>query len=435
MNLSFEDNYQENSSIDKDEYIKSLEISIQLLQREVETLRKKLLEISSNELKDTQNNSSFNYNNDLINRVNSISELITTLNHLFQTNKFFLEWQLLYILNDYSFQLIDVSTKNDKMIEEFDKLLEDGVTDWILSNDEVKFAPSLVDSTDRNPIYNVFVPIQNKGSQSILFFGKTIEDINQVSDDFKNNLKQILNFVCLKIDNIVSSEHISKISNKLEKNSSNKSKSNNPLIKLAISEFEQPISLIDANLNLIENGIGNVNRRTEIIKDNLNIISQLKDKLYNLIDEKQNLNTEFDISEIINDIKFLTNNQLQRDGINLKISSTETFMINFDKKRIESLFTKLILFSVDLMPEGGALVISYEIKKQRTFFKFYYENALLTNEEFEKIKLNIQPEEINNGLFKNLKQILNSIEENNIELDLINDTKTGTTFSLIIEKQ
>jgi hypothetical protein len=76
-------------------------------------------------------------------------------------------------LNDYSFELIDVSTKNDKMMEEFNQLVEDGVTDWILSNDEIKFAPSLIDSTDRNTVFNLFIPIKNKGSQSILFFGKT----------------------------------------------------------------------------------------------------------------------------------------------------------------------------------------------------------------------------------------------------------------------
>lgn len=434
MNLSLEDNYQENSTIDKDEYIKSLEISIQLLQREIETLRKKLIDISSNELKDTQSNSILNSNNDLLNKANSIPELISKLNSVLQNNKIILEWQLLYILNDYSFELIDVSTKNDKMMEEFNQLVEDGVTDWILSNDEIKFAPSLIDSTDRNTVFNIFIPIKNKGSQSILFFGKTIEDINDITDEFKNNLKQIFNFVCLKIDNIISSEHISKISNKLEKNNLNKPKSNNPLIKLAISEIDQPIRLIDANLNFIESGIGNVKRRTEIIKDNLNIINQLRNKLMNLIDDNINNVAEFDVSDFIDDIKFLTNNQLQRDGINLKVTSKNTFSLKFDKKRIESLFTKLILFSADMMPEGGVLSLSYEEKKNYFMFKFYYENALLTNEEFEKIKLNIQPEEINNGLFKNLKQILNSIEENQIEIDLINDTKIGTTFSIIINK-
>lgn len=434
MNLSLDDNYEESLRIEKDEYIKSLEISIQLLQREIEHLRKKLLELSTNEIQNNDS-SSFNFDsNDLINKVSTKSELINVVNKIILSNKLILEWQIFIIDNESKFINLDNSLKNDKMIEELSQLTEDGVTDWVLSNDEVKLAPSLLDSTENRVINNIFVPVLSTGSQTILFFGKTVEEQSNIQEEFKLALKHIMNAIALKLDNIISSEHITDISKQLENSSNNKKSTNNTLFNIALSEFEQPIEIIEANLEFIDKGIGNPTRRSEIIKDNLKFIKVLKDKLIRINSEKQNSNIEFSFNSLIEEIAYITKNQLQRDGISLVVNISKDIIYTADKKEIESLFTYLILFSADLMPDGGNLILSTEKRKSNTSFKFYYENALLTENEYESIINGIQPYDISNNVFNNLNKLITISKRNNFEFSLINDRKLGTSFLLTMKK-
>lgn len=433
MNLSLDDDYEENISIEKDEYIKSLEISVQLLQREIEHLPKKLLELSTNEI---QNNELSNFNfdsNDLINKVSTKAELIKVVNKIISSNKLILEWQIFLIDSDSKFTNLDNSDKNDKMIEELSQLTEDGVTDWVLSDDEVKLAPSLMDSTENRVINNIFVPVLSTGSQNILLFGKSAEEQSNIQEEFKLALKQIMNAIALKLDNIISSEHITDISKQLENSGSNRKSTNSTLLNIALSEFEQPIEIIEANLEFIDKGIGNPARRSEIIKDNLNFIKVLKDKLIRINSEKQNSKIEFSFNALIEEIAFITKNQLQRDGISLIVNISKDIVYTADKKEIESLFTYLILFSADLMPDGGNLILSTEKRKSNTSFKFYYENALLTENEYESIINGTQPYDISNNVFNNMNKLITISKRNNFELSLINDRKLGTSLLLTLK--
>jgi len=433
MNLTLDDDYEENLSIEKDEYIKSLEISVQLLQREIEHLRKKLLEYSTNEIQNSVN-TNFNFDgNNLINKVSSKSELISATNSIISSNKLILEWQIFLINSDSSFTNLDNSVKNDKIIDELSQLTEDGVTDWILSNDEVKLAPSLLDSTESRVINNLFVPVLSTGSQSLLFFGKISEEQSNILEEFKLAIKQVMNAIALKLDNIISSEHITDISKQLENNVVNRKSSNSTLLNIALSEFEQPIEIIEANLEFIDKGIGNPVRRSEIIKDNLNFIKVLKNKLIKINSEKQNSNIEFSFNTLIEEIAFITKNQLQRDGIALNINISKDIIHKADKKEVESLFTYLVLFSADLMPDGGNLVLNSEKRKSNITFKFYYENALLTESEFETIISGTQPEDISNNVFTNMIKLNNLSKRNNFELSLINDRKIGTSLLLTLK--
>ena len=297
MNLTLDDDYEENLSIEKDEYIKSLEISVQLLQREIEHLRKKLLEYSTNEIQNSVN-TNFNFDgNNLINKVSSKSELISATNSIISSNKLILEWQIFLINSDSSFTNLDNSVKNDKIIDELSQLTEDGVTDWILSNDEVKLAPSLLDSTESRVINNLFVPVLSTGSQSLLFFGKISEEQSNILEEFKLAIKQVMNAIALKLDNIISSEHITDISKQLENNVVNRKSSNSTLLNIALSEFEQPIEIIEANLEFIDKGIGNPVRRSEIIKDNLNFIKVLKNKLIKI--NSENITTFSNVPSVL----------------------------------------------------------------------------------------------------------------------------------------
>lgn len=430
MNLSLDDNYEESLRIDKDEYIKSLEISIQLLQREIESLRKKNIQNSSESISDTSDNIIFKNIESLINGANSKSELINILGNILNQNKLVLEWQLFNFIENKDLTPFDSNQTNDKIQNEIIQLEEEGVIDWVLSNLDVKIVPSLYDSTDGRTIYNIFIPM-NIGTQYILFLGKTIHSIDELSDDIKLSFKQLIQAFTLKLDNIISLEHINEISKQLENQKNRKKDNFSELIKIAFSEFDQPIELIESNLDLIDRGIGDTKRRNEIIKENIIYLKNLKSKLRNLLFEKSS-STEFDFKDLLNEISFLTKNQLQRDGINLTISITKNYSYTGDKKILESLFTYLILFSSDLMPDSGNLVVSLQKKKEKFIFKFYYDNALLTNSEFEKINEGVQPENISNSIFNMLKKIISISKENKFNLELINDKKIGSTISVII---
>lgn len=431
MNLSFDDKYEENLSIDKDEYIKSLEISIQLLQKEIESLRKKNYSNSEKSNPDAENKSIHSQKN-LISNSNSKQELFANINSILEESKVIIDWMFFNIDQNSNLTMLDSSNINESMVKELNNLEEDGVIDWVLGDDKIKIAQSLVDSTDGRIVNNVFVPTLNFGTQSILFFGKSTSELSEFTEEIKSTIVQLIQSFTLKLDNIISLEHINEISKQLEIQKKSKKENYSDLIQIALSEFDQPIQLIESNLDLIDKGIGDSKRRNEIIKENIYNLKELKSKLYNLIFSKSTIIGEFSISDLLEEIKFLTRNQLQRDGISFKIDSKENIKFTGDKNNLESILTYLVILSLDLMPDSGNLFLTILKRKKQIIFKFYYDNAVLTKEEFNKIKNNTNTENFRESQLKILKRIISISEKNKYDLDIINDNKLGTTIQLTI---
>lgn len=429
MNFNLEDGIDEIPSLSKDEYISSLEISIQLLQKEIESLKKStnVVLVENNNLNENQN--ILNENLDAITKAKNKIDLINSANKSLENSKLFLEWLFYDLQQKKQLTFTETSKKNSKLLDEINELEENGVLEWVLSNDDVKIAPSLVDSSEDQTINNVFA-FNRINNGVILFFGKISFEAVEFNENYKINLKQFLQSIAFNFDKLTEVDQRNE--NFIYSQTFHNDYNNTDLIKIALNEFDLPIQIIESNIDLIDKGIGDSKKRLEIVNSNIQYIRTLKNKFEGLI-LKDSVRSNFNLNDLIQDIKFLTTNYLHREGVELSMNLSKNYILDSNYKSLENIITLIFLLSTDLMPESGNLVLSTQKRQNKIIIKFYLDNAVFTNSDFEKILYNTKVEELKESALLKLKAIINIANSNGFELEVINDKKIGTTFALKIE--
>lgn len=429
MNFNLEENIDEIPSLSKDEYISSLEISIQLLQKEIENLKKSANVILTENSNLSEKQNILIENIDILINAKNKLDLIDLANKTLENSKLFLEWVFYDLQQKKQLTFTEISKKNSKLLDEINELEENGVLEWVLSNDDVKIAPSLNDSSDEQVINNIFAFSHiNKGI--ILFFGKIGYDPVEFNENYRIQLKQFLQSIAINFDKLTEDEQ--KSENLIDSKTIQNFNNNTDLIRIALSEFDLPIQIIESNIDLLDKGIGDSKKRLEIVNSNIKYIRTLKSKFENLILEDF-AGSEFRLNDLIQDIKFLTTNYLHREGVELSMNLLKNYSLSCDYKSLENIITLIILLSTDLMPESGNLMLSTQKRQNKIIIKFYLDSAVFTNSDFEKILYNTKVEELKESAFLKLKAIINIVNSNNFEIEVINDKKIGTTFALKIK--
>jgi signal transduction histidine kinase len=135
------------------------------------------------------------------------------------------------------------------------------------------------------------------------------------------------------------------------------------------SEFSLPIRVINTNLELLKSGVGDTNIRFEIIKTQLNKISDVIQKLLNLSETYSgNMSVErINVVETIDDVLFFISSQFNRNGIEIskKNVSTEPF-IYCSKPIFEQILMNLLLVLKDNMTDNGRIDINVFDEKRAT---------------------------------------------------------------------
>lgn len=349
---------------DQEDYIHSLEIAVELLQREVDSLRKKLRENPTTEVSNS-------IDKDFINSVASSlygstdeNEVLETLHDLLIDRFNIFESNIFYFNSKgkiYSIIKSSVSGNLDK-IGTF--LEEQGIIDWATSQNDVRIVPNLDITETGKTLYYCIVPINLRGKVVGIYLASTSKKAEEFQKDDLQELKLVAEYSAIAIDNIISSKEIKKMNRRISKYNKQIMRSSQlaSVGELAISYFKEiqdPLNIIEANLDLLDTGV-DLETRIKIIKSKFQSLKQLSSKINELTREQYNPGLmKINLRKLIDEVVLLSSTQMQRDGIRIDNDiEDETIFISANKAQLEQCILNIILFSRDLMPDGGKISIS-----------------------------------------------------------------------------
>ena len=419
----------DDSLIDKDEYIKSLEISVQLLQKEIESLREKLLN-SKTTNSGSKTDSLYSFTHQFITS-NSLEELFEKLNNEIGKQDGIYQASLFHYNSDGFIDTISNSNLDLDLISEVKQLEETGVLDWVYDNQEVKIIPSL--SSTINSKNNLLIyPVEIKGDISTLFVARCSIEHSEMNEDLINFIISIAETTSIITDNIISDKEIKSINKKLNDNKKNISINDySKLVSSISSELVSPIEIIKANLSFIKTGIGDSPKRAEISQTELAKLESLILKLNSLFNDSSIKG--FHLNTILEDIKILTRSQLLREGIKFSyVQDSSNPYISIDPKLFEQIILILLFTSSELIEDGGTIRLSYSFNNENLTISLVDSGLGFTSEEINEIYNEDSPSLLKNKIFNNMKNVISMCKENSISFEIVSDSGLGNGFKLVI---
>lgn len=344
---------------------------------------------------------------------------------------------------DSSHHLVSATANqtNDKLNRYVIHFEENGICDWISENKTASIIPNLDDANDDNTVSSfLIIPLMIR--DSVLGFTISRTNLNplQLEQTVLTSITEQSYYAALAIDNLRSKAEISKMNAKLQNFSKNLS---TPHEATSISEITNSISeeianslkIVNANIALIESGVGNTKQRINTVKQQFELISLLNNKLITISGQTSEQSKEtFSFAEVVEDILLFSNSQLQRDGIIVhKTFEPETILINGVKAKLEQALLNILLFSRDKLEDGGKIEISLYSTRNKRANLIITDNSigLDTSEEstiFEHYLVNPNKQQRINGLYLANK----IIEKHKGKLEVISELGKGITYKVVL---
>lgn len=356
----------EKLAMSQEEYIRTLEVWNQLLQREIENLRHQPRPPVASLQSDTDTES-LEHTARLIQSYSSAEQVIATLQE-YTSRRF--------PVIDGSIFMVDTSTnKLQPSLDGSDEtflytikvnLEEEGIIDWVIRRKKTVVIPNFHTNLAEQRTSYIIVPLFLRGAAVGVFIARTPAS----SSDFKREdiaaLTILAESAAIALDNIRSASEISQMNRRL--NSLNKQMvqsaklaSIGELAGSVAHEINNPLQILLGHIQLLESGVGDAPRRLNIIREQVYRISEITRRLLDfarttpgdMTPEPVNLLT------LAEEVLLFVGSQLRRDGIEVeKISDSPPPLAYGNRSQIEQVLLNLIINARDAMPEGGKLVIA-----------------------------------------------------------------------------
>jgi signal transduction histidine kinase len=429
----------ENSDFKKysDEYIHSLELSLELLQEEVETLRSQ--KIGAQKLITETVSNNLNLYLKKLYASNNYNDLKKSIDEIISNHAKPHEIEL-FILNSKNRIENPIQKAVESNLEAKVKYLEEeGIIDWALHNDFPSIIQDLMLAQQGKSIQIVIIPLKiNQNKIGTLIFN-TSSSKEEFDSHLLDILKLISEFTSIAIDNIKSSmeidlmyKRLSLINKKMIESS--RFASIGELLTSMLRELQQPFLIIESNIKLVENGIGESKRRFEIVNEQLKNINDIYARLTPIltVSATNSKKEKIDAIHLIEETIMIINSQLKREGIELyKDYQADLRLIKCFTSQLSLAIMNMLLFMTGKMPEGGEISIGiYNSLKNQVTISFtdngigMEENEILSLQYPEKLE-NLNIDTIG------LHYISTIIDINNGKIIINSEQNKGTNIKFI----
>ncbi|MBM2813503.1 MAG: two-component sensor histidine kinase [Ignavibacteria bacterium] len=427
----------------RDDYIRTLEMSLQILQREVESLRN--LNKSSESAKTNHQQKKLktikDEASDYFTNCNSDKELHSKFFNLISGPYSILESDIFLFQPDGTLQSVSESDTLESFLETVRHLEEEGIIDFAVERDSPSLLPNLSDDDAEIPTHILLVPFIFRGTAIGIFVGKTNKNPTEINRSELQEIKDLSESAALALDNLRSAREIHDMNNRLALlNSqilhSSKLASIGEIASAIASEISNPIQIIRANINLIGSGLGDVGRRTQIIINQLDKIDEITNRLTDFSDATPSgiQATQVNICTLIDDVLLISASQLQRDGIKVEREyENQSLEIAAFKPQIEQVILSLLLFGRDYMPDGGTISICVVTSGKNKIQVSIADSGTGIDEQLLKNIFNLQ-EISDTGTERksqNLYLVKNIVQQHNGKISVYSEIGKGTTFKII----
>jgi hypothetical protein len=430
-----EDKYSMNT-----EYVKSLEIALQLLQEEVESLRSKvkkgLTNQGNNGVSKDDSQKSFQ---SLLFSCNTGCEIMNFLNE-YLIGKFGISEICIYTYDDKTLltPVCDESGTSDIFEKAVNYLQENGIISWAmkLKSPTILKDPYTPEESDSNYL---FVSLHLKNKQLGALIAKSSESKAELEKSFEE-FAITSELIAVAIKNVISTNILEQTNRKLInlrsqfENQTQMASFGEIAMNMAKESFV-PISIIESNLHLIKTGISEKMKRYEIIELQLDNLKSINNKLisyFKLISDNKNRRSSTNVRIVLDDILSLLSVILMRYGIEYEIAETDSDVeVYWNKADLEQTVFGIVMFCVANMIDGGKISFSYLKSKKSAVINISDNGEALSGyDNFSILDSERRPAHIKQSLisFYTIEQYL---ERNRSKLEFEAIEKKGNTFRLV----
>lgn len=342
----------------REEYIRALELTVRHLSGEVESLRQK-------QPQETYSRQSVGVPagemNHLFAESKTYDDIINVLNERFDKKLEIIESAIFLFTDDKKLAPFVKGASASVLSEPVLSFEEKGICDWAMEKNEPVLVPAPDPDNSLAPGFAI-VPMKIRGlSAGIYFFGTTSK--KEILNKYSTELKSASDAAAIALDNLRSADEILRINRKLsalnkQMISSSRLASVGQLAGTVAGEIENPLNVINANLDLIAAGVGDQERRIQIIREQINKINRITDGLKELTrytPDKKN-ETDTDLALLIQEAVMFTDAQLKREGIIVETEvESQKHIVHGHKAQLEHALMTVMLFQKATMPEGGKI--------------------------------------------------------------------------------
>lgn len=418
----------------QDEYIRTLEKALQLLQREVEHLRdqRRPDDVSAEKYRaNEQTVGLFQY-------ATGAEDVITILRNCLADKLPVNKSMLYYRTPQHSLIAAgtDIEPEVQRAASHFD---EQGVIDWMFGDGAAKVLPDMSNAGGNSIV--LLAPIFLRGAAAGVF----VAIFNATTELSETHLKEAMQYAEAALvawDNIRSAAEISQMNQRLadlnrQMLQSSKLASIGELAGSVAHEINSPLQILLAHLQLLESGVGNPERRLEIIKAQVKRIGEITRRLLDFARSSpiETGNEEVDARQIIDEVLLFVSSQLNRDGIHVVCEiDNPAPLISGSKAHLEQVLLNLVLNARDAMPDGGVITIgAYSISGSRALLTIADTGIGISNENLPHI---FDPffttKRRGKGTGLGLAITKTIIEQHRGSIEVASEDGKGTTFKITL---
>lgn len=320
------------------------------------------------------------------------------------------------------------------------RLEEEGIIDWVFIKNQITFIPNIYDESASSKSFIIIVPVIVNDNQIGVFIAICSKDKNYYTELQVLEINSIGTHGTIKLDNIKKVTEIDNMNKRLrylnnEVIRSSEKSSIGDIASGIASEIQSPIKIIEANLELLDSGFQNRERRIQIIKEQFDKILKINEKLNSLTNtnDENEITEKINIHDLANEVIMLTESQLRKDGIIIEneIPNTDIFAIGI-KNQLEHILLSLILHSKDMMQEGGKITLNIVNKSRKVTISIQDSGVGFTEDQ---IKFIFDPAfDLKSGSEKisglHIQQQIAKKFKGSIEL--VSEIGKGTTYKVIL---
>lgn len=412
------------TNIDKDEYINTLEISIQVLQKEIEKIKKRnynkespktnqdFLSAIANKLLENQSITDFLKSFDLL-----LNEEYDTLeSSFFELNKDSNLIPLIYDENYLSFY------------QHCNYLQEDGIINWVIKTNKLQVIPNLRDSNYKIDVFTIIYCLEFSNSL-YLFVAKTKLPSESLNEQMRNSLMAGAKLFIF-LYSLTSSKNKSLVSSLNDINILDEI--NFKLHQCVHYNILSYAKIIESNAQMLDSGIGDKKRRIDIITLNSNKIRETEKKFLHLIENNDGLEKKVNLHNLIENLIFLLDSQLLNLGISIKNELDKELEVKHSSHLVKTLFFELISTSMKTLEDGGKIIFDSKILNNAIIINIQDTGFGLPSEECQAFNENRY---FNAGYnLENMKRLKETLEENKIKFEINSKEMSGTGYSITFQK-
>jgi len=448
--------FEENNTAEKDNYIITLETTVELLKKELNFIK-------NNQSIDTIDYSKTNYfeiftnlvnklkdNNDKPIQYNLISDFLYNIFEFYDFN--------IYLIKEEKINSV-FELEENTLDYKVEMMIEQGIIDWIFENKFTKIIPDLFDDNTPKTTFLAIVPIIYNAQNLGFLISRVERQIDSYSSKDKELLYYIINTF---ITYLIIEENQIEIKNlNLEILESSEKILENTSVDLLWEmnnifneEISLPIKKIEGHIKILNSGLGDSKRRIELLFDEIDSLKSLL-KQFNLFNNelKKKKTIQINLNKIINEIIGLLTQQFLKVNIDFEILLNQNeLLVNIDKGLLEQCIITILKISRSHLSkegysEGGTIKIV-----TNNFGRYYNSITIIDNgagfsnddlnkynDKFRLIESVIDKKNKNEDLtineeIKKLKLLKNMLVKYKSKLLINSDYGVGTTYKIQIPK-